>query len=80
MEENWSEKARDLIMVTTDREKGALRKLAEQKGYTAFVVPDDIQIVAPFVIGHRILLKRQHEIRHARALVDEIIREIPRPV
>jgi len=42
LEENWSEKARDLIMVTTDREKGALRKLAEQKGYTAFVVPDDI--------------------------------------
>jgi glucose-6-phosphate isomerase len=34
--------AADLIVATTDANKGALRKLAEQKGYQTFVVPDDI--------------------------------------
>ena len=42
MEDNWADEVRDLIIVTTDREKGALRRLADQKGYTTFVVPDDI--------------------------------------
>ncbi len=65
--------------------RGARFMVQASKGYAFlhgrdFVVPDDIQAVAPFVIGHRILLKRQHEIRHARELVDTIIREIPRPV
>lgn len=30
------------IFATTDKEKGALRVLAEKEGYTTFVVPDDI--------------------------------------
>lgn len=30
------------IFAITDRSHGALRKMAEQEGYTAFVVPDDI--------------------------------------
>ncbi len=30
------------ILVTTDRHRGALRELADQKGYRSFVVPDDI--------------------------------------
>jgi glucose-6-phosphate isomerase len=34
--------AGELIVATTDAQKGALRKLAEQKGYRMFVVPDDI--------------------------------------
>ncbi len=34
--------ARDRIYATTDRAKGALRGMAEQKGYETFVVPDDI--------------------------------------
>lgn len=34
--------ARDRIYATTDRTKGALRKMAEQKGYKIFVVPDNI--------------------------------------
>ncbi|MBW1730702.1 MAG: glucose-6-phosphate isomerase [Deltaproteobacteria bacterium] len=42
LEENWGEETKELIIVTTDKSKGALRKLAEQKGYTTFVVPDDI--------------------------------------
>jgi glucose-6-phosphate isomerase len=31
-----------LTVTTTDAKKGALRKLAEQEGYTTFVVPDDV--------------------------------------
>ena len=34
--------ARSRIYVTTDSEKGALKQLANQKGYKTFVVPDDI--------------------------------------
>ncbi len=34
--------AAELIVATTDADKGALRKLAEQKGYKTFVVPDNI--------------------------------------
>ncbi|MBQ4561059.1 MAG: glucose-6-phosphate isomerase [Clostridia bacterium] len=36
------EGARSRIYVTTDKEKGALKQLANQKGYKTFVVPDDI--------------------------------------
>ncbi|MEY3052290.1 MAG: hypothetical protein RLY31_2075 [Bacteroidota bacterium] len=34
--------ARERIYATTDREKGALKQLAEQEGYETFVVPDDV--------------------------------------
>ncbi len=36
------EEARERIYVTTDREKGALKQLAEREGYERFVVPDDV--------------------------------------
>jgi glucose-6-phosphate isomerase len=42
LEELHGDQARDYILVTTDAAKGALRKLATQKGYSTFVVPDDI--------------------------------------
>lgn len=43
MEQRYGkEEAARRIYVTTDREKGALRALAAQEGYTSFVVPDDI--------------------------------------
>jgi glucose-6-phosphate isomerase len=42
MEENWGADADQLILVTTDKEKGALRTLAREKGYQTFVVPDDV--------------------------------------
>ncbi|EID43606.1 glucose-6-phosphate isomerase B [Parageobacillus thermoglucosidasius TNO-09.020] len=43
MEEKYGkEEARKRIYVTTDREKGALRKLADREGYETFVIPDDI--------------------------------------
>ncbi|MDI7278180.1 MAG: polyprenyl synthetase family protein, partial [Anaerolineae bacterium] len=42
LEELEGEQAHHHILCTTDPRKGALRRLAEQKGYTTFVVPDDI--------------------------------------
>lgn len=36
------EGARERIVATTDRSKGALRKLADQLGYKTYVVPDDV--------------------------------------
>ncbi|WP_226580139.1 glucose-6-phosphate isomerase [Halobacillus litoralis] len=36
------EEARKRIYATTDKEKGALKTLAEEQGYESFVVPDDV--------------------------------------
>ena len=36
------EEARKRILVTTDKEKGALKELADEEGYETFVVPDNI--------------------------------------
>lgn len=43
LEDNLGEEeAGRRILVTTDPERGALRELADRKGYRSFVVPDDI--------------------------------------
>lgn len=43
MEDRYGkEEAKERIYVTTDRSKGALRKLAEKEGYNTFVIPDDV--------------------------------------
>lgn len=36
------EAARKRIYATTDREKGALKKLAVEEGYESFIIPDDV--------------------------------------
>ncbi|MDE8674631.1 glucose-6-phosphate isomerase [Priestia aryabhattai] len=36
------EGARERIFATTDQEKGALKKLADEEGYETFVIPDDV--------------------------------------
>ncbi len=36
------EESRNRIFVTTDAQKGALKKLADEKGYESFVIPDDV--------------------------------------
>lgn len=41
-EERYGEGAKDRIYATTDKARGALKKLATEKGYETFVVPDDI--------------------------------------
>ncbi|QKT05286.1 glucose-6-phosphate isomerase [Mycoplasma sp. OR1901] len=42
LEEKEGAKAKDLIVATTDKSKGVLFELATEKGYTKFIVPDDI--------------------------------------
>ncbi len=43
MENKYGEEgARKRIFVTTDRQKGVLKEIANQKGYETFIVPDDI--------------------------------------
>jgi glucose-6-phosphate isomerase len=36
------DQARKRIFATTDREKGALKKLATEEGYESFIIPDDV--------------------------------------
>lgn len=36
------EEARKRIYATTDKEKGALKKLANEEGYESFIIPDDV--------------------------------------
>lgn len=40
-EQAGKEKARELIVAVTDKDKGALRKLADNEGYKTFIIPDD---------------------------------------
>lgn len=42
MEEKYGDQAKDRIIATTDRNKGTLKTLATQKGYTTLSIPDDI--------------------------------------
>ncbi|HHU18738.1 MAG TPA: glucose-6-phosphate isomerase [Bacilli bacterium] len=43
LEEKYgAEEAKGRIFATTDREKGALKTLADEQGYESFVIPDDV--------------------------------------
>lgn len=42
MEKKYGEEAKKRIFITTDKNKGALKELAEKDGYSQFVVPDNI--------------------------------------
>ncbi|WP_026485696.1 glucose-6-phosphate isomerase [Caldanaerobius polysaccharolyticus] len=43
LEKKYGKKgAKERIYVTTDREKGLLKKLADEEGYETFVIPDDV--------------------------------------
>jgi len=42
MTEKYGDKASERIFATTDKNKGALKELADAEDYTTFVVPDDI--------------------------------------
>ncbi|MDK2918143.1 MAG: glucose-6-phosphate isomerase [Candidatus Petromonas sp.] len=43
MEEKYGkEGAKERIFATTDKEKGALRELANKEGYETFIIPDDV--------------------------------------
>ena len=42
MIDKYGDEAKKRILVTTDKNKGTLKELADKKGYETFVVPDDI--------------------------------------
>jgi len=42
LEEKYKEDASGRIYVTTDKQKGALKQYANERGYETFVVPDDV--------------------------------------
>ncbi len=42
LEEKYGEDSKNRIFVTTDKVRGALKKLADKEGYETFVVPDDV--------------------------------------
>lgn len=42
VEKYGEEEAKQRIFATTDREKGALKTVADEKGYETFVIPDDV--------------------------------------
>ena len=42
LEKKYNDKAAERIYATTDKAKGALKELADEKGYECFVVPDDV--------------------------------------
>lgn len=42
LEKKYGEAAKERIYATTDKERGALKKLADNKGYESFVIADDV--------------------------------------
>lgn len=42
MWEKYGDEAKDRIIATTDKARGTLKALADEKGYETFVIPDDI--------------------------------------
>lgn len=42
MEDKYGKDAKDRIIATTDKSRGALKKLADSEGYKTYVIPDDV--------------------------------------
>ncbi|NLO98428.1 MAG: MoxR family ATPase [Peptococcaceae bacterium] len=59
----------------------AARALALLKG-RSFVLPDDVQYLAPYVLTHRLSLKREERLRGVQAsqVMAEVIAKVPVPV
>ncbi len=55
------------------------RALLDGRGYT---LPDDVQAVAPAVLGHRLLLDVDRQLRGATVdrIVEEVVRSVPVPI
>lgn len=66
--------------------RGSLALLRACQAYAAllgrkFVIPEDIKVLAPYVLGHRIILKDSIKIRGTKGkdIVEEILRQITVP-
>jgi MoxR-like ATPase len=45
-----------------------------------YVIPDDIKILAPLVLGHRLILKTKKFISDAEMIINELLDIVPVPV
>jgi MoxR-like ATPase len=57
------------------------RALAAIRGRD-YVLPDDVKLLAPYVLSHRAILSSQSRLRgrDAAAVLDEILESVPVPV
>jgi len=74
----------DLLLGASPRASMALLRCAQ--AYAAiqgfeFVMPDDIKHIAPFVLGHRLILRPESRLRKktVRGVLDEILNTVPVP-
>ena len=60
---------------------GVLRPLAAIRG-RAFVTPDDVKLLAPYTLSHRIILKSQARLRERRSenVVADLLSQVGVPV
>lgn len=58
---------------------GASRSFAYCEGRD-YIVPDDIRMLAPLVLSHRMILKTRKFVSDAEAVVREIVEQVPVPV
>ena len=75
------EKARERIIAITDKQKGALKNLADREGYPTYVVPDDVVKLLPWVLKHRIILQPKALIagKTPDKLITDILKATPIP-
>src|SRR3990170_2930935 len=59
----------------------ASRALAALRGRD-YVLPDDVKYLAPFVLGHWLILSSQSRLRGAtaEAIIEELLHQVPVPV
>jgi len=71
----------DVIVPLRRRPFGPRAHLAALRG-RAFAIPDDVKYLAPFVLGHRLMVNRQSSLKgyHHQALIREIVATVPVPV
>ena len=74
----------DLLLGASPRASMALLRCAQ--AYAAiqgfeFVMPDDIKHIAPFVLGHRLILRPESRLRKktVRGVLEEILNTVPVP-
>ena len=74
----------DLTLGPSPRASLALARAAMAAACVAgrdFVTPEDIRSIAPFVLGHRLVLKPQAQIRKIRPVdvIEGVLKQVPVP-
>ncbi len=74
----------ELRLGASPRASVALYRTAQAEAFLAgrdFVLPDDVQLVAPSVLGHRVLLDLDRQLRgmHPEEVIEELLASVPVP-